>query len=413
MPDRRVAPPLRHTLDFTLPKPELFLEKEGLSGWLIASDLQPVLRIEVCFRAGKIIEKQEAVSSFTASMLEKGTLNKSASQIAAILDQHSAQLEISPGMDFTTISLYCLTSNLRKVLPLFLEIISAPSFDENEFRLHCEIFLQNLQVNKEKNSYLAGQAIRGLVFGDHPYGRSTEAEDIKALTTEHLKSFFNQWYSPFSVFVSGKIEAEDLKTLNEGLQPRIIPGNAIQMPGIHKGEKRIERNESVQCSIRMGKPGISRTDNDYPAYLLTNHLLGGFFGSRLMKNIREEKGLTYGIYSGVQHLQQATMQTIGADVNKENLEAAMEAIRLELTALTDLSDEELMTAKNHFIGSMQNDVNTIFAAADKIKTLQLNQLSPSYYQELILSLDKLTIADIKKAAEIHFQPQDFSVAIAG
>ena len=204
-----------------------------------------------------------------------------------------------------------------------------------------------------------------------------------------------------------------MKTLNEGLQPRIISGNAIQMPGIHKGEKRIERNESVQCSIRMGKPGISRTDNDYPAYLLTNHLLGGFFGSRLMKNIREEKGLTYGIYSGVQHLQQATMQTIGADVNKENLEAAMEAIRLELTALTDLSNEELMTAKNHFIGSMQNDVNTIFAAADKIKTLQLNQLSPSYYQELILSLDKLTIADIKKAAEIHFQPRDFSVAIAG
>ena len=413
MPDRRIAPPLRHTLDFNLPVPQLFVEKNNLSGWLIPSDLQPVLRIEVCFHAGKIAEQQEAVSAFTASMLEKGTAHHSATEIAAILDHHSAHLEISPGMDFAIIGLYCLTENLKKVLPLFLEILSEPSFDEEEFRLHREIFLQNLQVNQEKNSYLAGQAIRGLVFGKHPYGTTTEASDARIIQTDQLRNFYRQRYTPVSVFVAGKISEEDLRTLADGLQAGSFAQTTFSAPIFLKGEKHIERKESVQCSIRMGKSGLDRSATDYTSYLLTNHILGGFFGSRLMKNIREEKGLTYGISSGIQHMQLATLQTIGADVNKENLDAALLAIQDELHALRDLTEEELVIAKNHFIGSLQNDVNTIFAAADKIRTLKLNHLQTDYFQELILNLDKVTITDIKKAAEKYFQPQDFSVAIAG
>jgi predicted Zn-dependent peptidase len=413
MPDRRVAPPLQHTLHFQLPQPEHFLEKEGLNGWLVASDLQPVVRIEVYFHAGKITEKQEAISNFTAMMLEKGTRHHTAEQIAAHLDYHSAHLEISPGMDLSSVGLYSLTRNLKHVLPLYLELIQEPSFDEDELRLTKEIFTQNLRVNQEKNAYLAGQLIRGLVFGDHPYGTTVMEKDIEAISGPLLNEFFKAHYQPFAVFVAGSITQEDLRTLTEGLPTGTLLSATPSAPSILKGEQRIEKKDAVQCSIRMGKSGLVRTDPDFPVFLLTNHILGGYFGSRLMKNIREEKGLTYGIYSGIQHMQQAVFQTIGADVNKENLDTALSAIREELQNLGNLSVEELDTARKHFIGSMQNDVNTIFAAADKLKTINLNQLPSDFYQNVIHRIDALTTTDIKKAAEKYFQPQDFSVAVAG
>jgi len=112
-------------------------------------------------------------------------------------------------------------------------------------------------------------------------------------------------------------------------------------------------------------------------------------------------------------MQQAFFQAIGADVNKENLDTALSAIREELQNLGNLSVEELDTARKHFIGSMQNDVNTIFAATDKLKTINLNQLPSDFYQNVIHRIDALTTTDIKKAAEKYFQPQDFSVAVAG
>ncbi|MFZ9981495.1 MAG: M16 family metallopeptidase [Cyclobacteriaceae bacterium] len=413
MPDRRVAPTLRHTLNFELPEHEQFVQQDELAGWFVRSDNQPVLRLEVIFSAGKIQESKEAVSTFTAAMLEKGTLSRKAEEISRILDQYSAHLEISPGLDFTTIGLYCLTRNLNEVLPLFLEIISEPSFDEEEFRIYREMFLQNLEINREKNSYLAGQAIRGLIFGKHPYGTTVNKSDVEALTTGDLKVFFKNHYAPHSVFAAGSISDLQLRMFSDGLKTGRTITHELQPPVYTPGEGRIEKKDSVQSSIRMGKPCISRTDSDYPAFLLANHILGGYFGSRLMKNIREEKGLTYGIYSGVQHMQLASMLTIGADVNKENLDAAISAIHSELNALVNIDADELNTARNHFIGSLQNDVNTIFAATDKIRTLYLNNLPADYYHDLILKLDGMSLEDIKKAAEKYFRPQDFSVAIAG
>lgn len=413
MPDRTVAPPLQHTLRFELPKPECFLNKAGVNGWLVPSDLQAVVRIEIVFPSGKIAEQKESVSSFTASMLEKGTKNHNAQQLAAKLDYYSAHIEINPGMDLTTIGLYCLTRNVGKILPLFLEILSEPSFDENELRLYKEIFLQNLEVNKEKNAYLANQAIRGLVFANHPYGTTVNAEDVQQITREDLNEFFEKFYNPTEIFVAGSIGKNDLKTLADGFNNSKTTGFTFAEPEIVKGEKRIEKKESVQCSIRMGKVGIARTSADFPVFLLTNHILGGYFGSRLMKNIREEKGLTYGISSGNQHFLKSTLQSIGADVNKENLDQAIEAIKLELNELGQISDEELTIAKNHFIGTLQNDVTTIFAATDKIKTIRLNDLQPDYYQDLINKIDRLTTAEIKMAAEKYFKAEDFSVAIAG
>jgi zinc protease len=415
MLDRSVAPPLNHTLDFELPKFERFLEKNGLTGVLIPSNRQEVVRVEFLFPAGKIYEPRPLVSHFTTTMLEKGTLRHSAQQIAGIFDFYSAHLEISPGYDYSSIGLVCLTQNLKKVLPLLLEILHEPAFDESELRISKEIFTQNLQINLEKNAFVAGQNIRKLVFGDHPYGLYPTLSSVDQVNRELLLNFFKVKFNPEYIFISGKIENPDLKYIQDHFHAPVTPftetplAPAIQAPA----RDHIDKSNSVQSSIRIARRSIDRTHRDYTGLILANHMLGGFFGSRLMKHIREEKGLTYGIYSAIQHMQHAVIHSIGADVNKENLDAALEAINFELRNLADFSKEELTTAKHHLIGSIQLDVNTIFAAAEKVKLIFLNKLPENFIAEEIKNIDNLSVDEVRRAAEAYFQPDQFSIATVG
>jgi hypothetical protein len=415
MLDRSAAPPLKHTLHFELPGYERFLEKNGLTGVLIPSDRQEVVRIEFIFRAGKIYEPAALVAHFTTNMLEKGTSRHNAEFISSILEFYSAHIELSAGYDHANVGLVCLTQNLNKVLPLLLEILTEPSFDESELRISKEIFVQNLQINLEKNSFVAAQNIRKLIFGAHPYGTSPTLESTESIAPGILREFFKETFIPEYIFIAGKIEAADLKFIQDHFHApaqaplQLPPSPAIQNPA----SDHFKKPHSVQSSIRMGRQPIGRMHPDYTGLVLANHMLGGFFGSRLMKNIREEKGLTYGIYSAVQHMQYAGIHSIGADVNKENLEAALDAINHELRSLPDFSQEELMTAKHHLIGSIQLDVNTIFSAAEKIKSIFLNKLHEHYFSEQIMQIHNLEMKDVRRCAEAYFAPEQFSVATVG
>jgi len=415
MPDRTSAPALQHTLELSLPSTYGFLERPGLQGIVIPSDRQQVVHLEILFRAGVIHEPATGIAGFTAGMLDKGTTDKSAAEVAGLLDFYSAQLNFSHGADYCTLSVYCLTRNLKYILPLVSEILTSPAFEEEELRISRDIYLENLAVNLEKNSFVASKNLKHLVYGTHPYGRHLSKEDAEAITSGQLKDFFKSRYRAFKVFVSGAVEPADLETIS-GLLPESgnSPDTGLPVP-VFAGpaSHRTEKQGAVQCSIRMGKPCPGRLAQEYPALVMANHILGGFFGSRLMKNIREEKGLTYGIHASIQHLMQGSMQGISADVNKEKLEPALEAIRQELAGMREVSADELSTARRHFIGSMQNDLNTIFAGAEYIRTIRLNGLPEDYYSGLIQSLDKLTPDEISASAGHYMDPDSFAIAVAG
>jgi zinc protease len=154
---------------------------------------------------------------------------------------------------------------------------------------------------------------------------------------------------------------------------------------------------------------------DYFDVLLLNHIFGGYFGSRLMKNIREEKGLSYGIYSSIHTLQNDSYLVIGSDVNKENLELTFDEIRKELYRIRTekINSDELETARNHFIGSLQSEITTPFAHADKLKNIILYNLPQNYYQNLIKRLDSLTSNDLLNTAEVYFNEESFYEVAVG
>ena len=208
MLDRTIAPPFVKTSSFNLITPEEKKLPNGVDVFFIPGGFQDVLKIELGFAAGRWFEEKLALAYFTSELMPKGTQRKNSFEIAQIFDQYGAHLEINPGHDFVSVSLYALNKNLSPVLQLLIEILSEPVFPKKEFAQTRDTFIQNLKINNEKTSFVASHAFRKKLFGDrHPYGAEVEERDVKALHTSDFKTHFSQYIHSPKVFVSGRIDA--------------------------------------------------------------------------------------------------------------------------------------------------------------------------------------------------------------
>jgi zinc protease len=411
--DRTLQPAFQKSSVFVLPTAER-IQGSGIGEIIyLPSDFGEVVKIEVVFQVGRYDDTVPGVAHFTAKMLNKGVVGKDANQIANTLDYFGAQMSSDASFDFTSITLYALRKNLHKLLPLFLSLTSEPTFPEVELNNFRRIFVENLKVSLEKNDYVGSCRIGKKVFGNHPYGKTVEIEDAEKINVQFLKTFFKDHFKPFKVFVTGAIEPSDLEFLlkNIAFGTELITGNNFSLSPESPSTEEIEGPNKVQASIKMARRTIPRSHPDVPGLQLANHLLGGFFGSRLMKNIREEKGLTYGIHSYLQNHSRATVLNISADVNAEKSGIALEEIKKEIERLPDVSENELEIAKNHFIGSFQNEITTVFEAAQKIKTLILHGLPLDYYQKLVYGVSEVKPSDIDDITQKYLKADGFSTVV--
>lgn len=412
MLDRTLAPSFVKSTSFQLPQVSRVLLSNNIPLIHLNNIQQDLVKIEINFDAGKWFDTKPEVSHFTVQMLDKGTKSMSAKQIAELFDTYGAHIELSSNFDFASVALYSLSQHVSKLYPVFLELMTEPSFTENEFSLLKEHFVQGLKVKNEKTSYLASKHIRRKIYGStHPYGQSADEADVGKLTTIDLKSFFDLQMKPSHVFILGKIKSDDLETIQHTLGAiDIHTPPAPEFPVIAEtvSPDYIEKKGSVQSSIRLGKQTIQRDHEDYPGLLLLNYYLGGYFGSRLMKNLREEKGLTYGISSSVNSLKNDSIMLIGTDVNKENRGVAIDEIMKEIELLhTSIDSNELELAKRHFIGSLQGEIASPFSILGKIKSLELHQLPAGYYQNLIDKIDNFSCQDLLPFARRYFEKDSF------
>lgn len=413
MLDRSIAPPFQKTTQFELIEPLYVGLTNGIDMYVVPGGEQEVIKIEVIIKAGRWHEKAWGAAHFTGNLLLKGTRTKSSFEIARIFDFYGAHVEISPGLDVISVSLYALSKNLTPVLDLFVEVLSESIFPEKELEQSKTIYLQNLRVNKEKTSFQASKLFRHLLFGgSHPYGRELDEKEVALLSQPALVEHHSSFFSDFFVIASGNINDSTVDQLsqkfsaftrNSSIQPLVSP--PADNPARHTHEK----EGSIQTSVRVGRRFIGRNHTDYFDVLLLSHILGGYFGSRLMKNIREEKGLTYGIYASIHTLIRDNYLVMGADVNKENVELTFDEIRKELRKLRlePVPADELETAKNHFIGSLQAEITTPFSHADKVKNIIIYGLSKDYYNRLISRIDALTTEDLIRVGGEYFNEDGF------
>ncbi len=421
MVDRTIAPPFNRSTSFDLIHPVKQVVVNGAEVYFILGGSQDVSKVELIFPAGRWFEKFPGASYFSSQLISKGTKGKSSFQIAQLFDQYGAHFETSAGLDHVSLSLYSLNKNLQPALELLLELLHESVFPEKELDQLKSIYLQNLRVNKEKTSFQASTLFRKMLYGEaHPYGKEVEESDVNSLQQAHLVDHFKACFNGCTILVSGRVTETHQQLIADtfasfSFNPLVHTAEPHIEVKNNSGRAIVEKEGSVQSSIRMGKKCIGRASADYADVIFLNHILGGYFGSRLMKNIREEKGLTYGISSGLHTMINGNHIVIGADVNRENLELTFTEIRKELKRLRSekISEEELETARNHFIGSLQLEITTSFAHADKIKNLLLFNLRDNFYQAIISRVDQLTAEDLIRTAGVHFVEDSFMEVAVG
>jgi predicted Zn-dependent peptidase len=413
MLDRTTAPPFNRTTSLQLIQPHKEILKGGAETYFILGGTQEVSKIEIIFPAGRWFEKKWGAAYFTGNLLSKGTRQKSSYQIAHLLDLYGAHLDIQPGLDYVSVSLYMLNKNFEAAILLLHELLTESVLPETELDLLKSIYLQNLKINYEKTSFLASRMFRRNLFGEnHPYGREVEESDLESITKDVVAAHYREQFGKATLFVSGKVSERNMQLVTKTFASfgmNVVNPNNFDNNGRAHTRHVTHKEGSVQSSIRIGKKFISRLHQDYPDTLFLNHILGGYFGSRLMKNIREEKGLSYGISSSLHAFKNDSYLVIGADVNRENLDISFSEIGNELKRLRTekVDDEELNVARNHFIGSLQLEITTSFAHADKIKNIVLFNLAGDHYQKMIDRVEALDAEDILRTANLYFVEDSF------
>jgi len=404
----RTVPPLYHQIEeISIKKASKALLNNGIELYSIRSGTQEVLKFDILFNAGKYFEINNGVSFFAGKLLSEGVPGYTSEQIAATFDSYGALLEIISGPDYLEISLHCLSKHFHKLAALLHRIITEATYPEDEIEIHKNIRARNLEVNNEKTSFVASKLFRENIFGStHPYGQVLNISDIHNTTRKQIVEFAeNHIFSkPFTIFVSGNFGEDIIKLIHDEFgNPAISDAKKVEQPDFSGKNKIIytEKENSVQTSLRMGTTTIPMTHNDIHGLMVTNEILGGYFGSRLMKNIREDKGLTYGIYSGIANFNHASYFVVSADVKKEFRVEAMDEIVKEIENLQNVpvDKDELETVRNYMLGQLQSSINTPFALISYFKNLYQNNLTYKYYQDYINTIRSITPSEIQSLAK--------------
>jgi zinc protease len=422
--ERTIAPEINPINRFHLPKVETVSFSNGIKLHQFALGSQPVVRIEWIFESGGRAEIKNGVSFFTTKMLSEGTDAYTSPEIQKYLAQFGAFLEVHPGNDRINITLYSLSKHLGTLIPFIKNLLTESVFPERELEKIKQIQEQAIQVNLEKTAYLAGIAYRELLFGKtHPYGKNLDGVSVKNISRNDLIIFFKEQLlnKACDIIITGGFDKEAIGMLETHFGKNILSTSTIKnkyesnQNAETVREKVIEKNGSVQSSVRYGRLLFNHTHPDYfDAYIL-NEILGGYFGSRLMQNIREEKGYTYGIHSSIVSLQEGGYFAIGTDVKREFTKNTIQEIEKELQLLIDepVSANELDTVKSFMLGSFIGDIQTPFSIADKFKTIYFNGLGYDYYDRFFNRIQNITQTELQEVAARYFSPKEMSYVIAG
>lgn len=420
--DRTIPPAFRTIQTVQFPSHQSVMLDNGQPLFVANVGEQPVVRVEVLFEAGTWHEDVDGASFFGVKMLTEGTQKHTSAQISGHFDQIGAFVDLSHTPDRANIMVYGLTKHLGAILEMVSELIHEATYPEKEFNDLRNISLQNLRINLEKNAYVATTTFKERLFGaTHPYGKSQNEKSITALSVADLQNFYTNRIKarPFRVFLSGQVGDAEVALVNQYLgQHLVVPSPEVNKPLEIVSQTEplwVEKADAVQSSVRVGRMLFKRQHPDFYRMIVANEILGGYFGSRLMRNIREEKGFTYGISSSIVPMRQAGYWAIGTDVKKEFAQATLDEIQKEIHRLqTELVPEnELETVKNYLSGEFAGSLNTPFEIADRVRLMVLEGLDVEFYSNYIQRLRVVTTEDIQKMANQYWQWEDLQQVIVG
>ena len=418
--DRTKAPHIKDAVEFDLhlkPYHKMVLDN-GVEVYTIDAGPEDLLQLEWVFFSGNWYEEQNGIAAATNHLLKNGTSTKSAFEINDHFDYYGAYLNRSCYNETATISLHTLNKHLPELLPVVAEIIMDASFPTQELEIYQQNMKQRLEVNLLKCDFVANRLIDEYLYGiNHPYGKYATAATYNALDINAIKQFHHQYYAQGRciMFVAGKLPTDIFQQLNNNfgklpIHPRTSV--AIEHPVLQATQKKyhiVNDPSGVQAAIRIARPSINRLHPDFTKAQVLNTIYGGFFGSRLMSNIREDKGYTYGIHSFFQNHLSASAWMVSTEAGKDVAEATIKEVYHEMQVLREepVDADELLLVKNYLIGSVLGDLDGPFQIIGRWKNIILNDLTGAYFDASIQTIKHITATDIQEMAEKYLNPDAF------
>jgi len=418
--DRTTAPNIKDAVDFDIQlKPyQQYVLDNGVEVYAFEGGAQEVMMMELVFFAGNSYETKNWVAPATNYLLKNGTSTKSAFEVNEAFEFYGAYLNRSCYNETATISLHSLTKHFEKVIPVVSELIADALFPENELDIYIKNQIQQLTLNLKKSDFIANRFIDEYLFGiDHPYGKYSSEESYNQLTRADLVAYYNKYYQEGKciVFMAGKFPANIESILNKQIGSLPLNKKEIILPeheivaATQKKYNVVNDPSAVQGSIRIARHFPNRHHPDFAGAQVLNNIFGGFFGSRLMSNIREDKGYTYGIHSYLQNHIQQSAWLVSTDAGKDVCRATIDEVYKEMSILrNELVDvEELNLVKNYMLGSLLGDVDGPFQIIGRWKSYILNGLTEAYFYNTIQAVRAIQPEEIKELANKYLEEENF------
>jgi zinc protease len=418
--NRKIAPPIKDAIDFhlTLQPFQKYTLNNGIPVYAVHAGAEEVLQIEWVFFAGSWYEQQNLEAAATNFLLKNGTSQKTAFQINEHFEYYGASLKRGCYAETAVIALHCLNKHTHHLLPVVAELITEAHFPEDELQLYKQNNKQRLSVSLQKCDFVANRLIDEYLFGfDHPYGQYSHAETYDALTRNQLQGFYQKFYQQGHcvIFIAGKLPTDIIEQLNKNfgslpLNQTPIPSSQHQIqPAQQKKYNVINDAKGLQAAIRIARPFYNRHHPHFMKAMVLNNVLGGFFGSRLMSNIREDKGYTYGIHSYLQNLQHEGAWMISTEAGREVANPTIAEVYIEMERLRKepISQEELLLVKNYMMGTILGDLDGPFQIIGRWKTAILHQLPDNYFYEAIKVIKEVSAEELQQLANTYLQPDEF------
>ncbi len=389
--------------------------------YLLPNNDFEILRLSFVFRAGSSTQQYPFTASATANLLAEGSQRMSAHEISERLDYHGSYFDVNIDRDYSYISFAMLSKYVQPTLEVAEEILLHPTFPDEEVRTYCAKRRQRLAIDRTKVDVRAREAFAEAMFGrEHPYGQSFDEALYDQLTRQQIEDFYQRHYGSNNGFVvcSGRlteVERAAIIALVEQFGPT-REGYNCQFPAPQQQhEVRLSHAGAVQSSIRIGRLLFGREHPDFVEMQVVAAALGGYFGSRLMQNLRERNGFTYGVMAAMVNFEHTGYLAIGTQVGSEVTEQALTEIYNEIERLRTepMSDEELQLVKNIMTGEMMRILDGPFGVADVTIENILCGRTNRVIAEQVERIRATTPARVQALAQQYLDRNDLVTVVVG
>lgn len=426
-PEMRAAvPPLAAERPVSWPKRTRARLSNGLEVVLAESHSLPRFTGELFFRSGNAAaaDRGPGLAEMTVTVVRTGTTKRASRQIEEDLRRIGADLSAGAGADTTAISFAGLSEYSEPLLGLVSELAREASFPEGEFERERRQKLEAVKLERTMPGFLAGERLRKVLFGAHPYAQVSPSEaQVEAYRRDELLKVHSEFYSPANALLLLVGDFEPGTMLNQieaifggwaGQKPVARTAAAPPRP---RGRRvyLVHLPGAVQAQILLGCPAITRKHPDWVRLGLTNSIYGGAFNSRLVMNIREAKGYTYSPRSGVNALREHGYFSISAAVRNDVVAATLTEMFYELDRMLSLPvpDEELSDARNYLSGVFSLGLGTQDGLLSQLSTVALNELADDYLETYRDKVRALAASDVLSAARAYLDSANMQIVVVG